>query len=127
VPPPTLTTTQGPEPTETTTDESEPTETTTFGGVVGTVTSGVVGVFSTVVRWTVSALSTLGLTCLKQTSGAVGVYTTVTSAVGGGFATVSGILVGGSRPQAELDPALLILPALVSMWTLAGAGLFYMR
>jgi hypothetical protein len=38
--PPPLTTTEGP----------EPTETTTLGGVVGTVTSGVVGVFSTVVR-----------------------------------------------------------------------------
>jgi hypothetical protein len=42
VPPPALTTTQGP----------PPTETTTLGGVVGTVTSDVVGVFSTVVRWT---------------------------------------------------------------------------
>jgi hypothetical protein len=78
-------------------------------GVYSTITSGVVGVYSTV------------------TSGVVGVYTTVTSAVGGAFATVSGVLVGGSPPQAELDPALLMLPALVTMWTLAGAGLFYLR
>lgn len=42
-----------PGPTLTTTQETEPTETTTLvGGVVGTVTSGAVGVFSTVVWWT---------------------------------------------------------------------------
>lgn len=72
-------------------------------------TSGAVGVYSTV------------------TSGAVGVYSTVTSAVGGAFATVSGVLVGGSPLQKDLDMSILLLPALVTMWTLAGAGMFYYR
>lgn len=62
-----------------------------------------------------------------QTSGAVGVFSTVTSAVGGAFATVSGVLVGQASPKADIEVSVLILPLILTFWTLAGAAGFYHR
>jgi hypothetical protein len=56
------------------------------------------------------------------------VFSTATSAVGGAFATVSGVLVGGQGVHnADIDMSVLMLPLILTFWAMAGAADFYYR
>ena len=55
-------------------------------------------------------------------------FSTATSAVGGAFATVSGVLVGGHGVHnADIDTSVLLLPFILTFWAMAGAADFYFR
>lgn len=54
-------------------------------------------------------------------------YSTVTNGAVGVFSTVSGVLVGQAVPIADFDLSILVIPLVLTFWTLAGATGFYYR